>query len=96
VSAGALHIERFPLHERGRVGFCVLTLLMNRVRCCGKGRRRIEDVVARVLKLAAQHRQIDVEQAPLPRAHLAGDNHGLGVGAIHQRYDRPRHLVDMR
>jgi hypothetical protein len=43
---------------------------------------RIEDTVARVLKLAAQHRQIDVEQAPLPLAHLAGDNHGLDVGAI--------------
>jgi hypothetical protein len=96
VSAGALHIERFPSHERGQVGFCVLTLLMNCVSCCGTGRRRIEDVVARVLKLAAQHRQIDVEQAPLPRAHLASDNHGLDVGAIHQRYGRPRHLVDRR
>jgi hypothetical protein len=45
---------------------------------------RIEDVVARVLKLAAQHRQIDVEQTPLPLAHLAGNDHGLDIGAIHQ------------
>src|SRR5882672_6670274 len=39
--------------------------------------RGVEDEVARSLKLAAQRRQIDIKQPPLPLAHFAGDDHGL-------------------
>jgi hypothetical protein len=45
--------------------------------------RRREDIVARGIELLAQMRQIDVEQLSLPLAHLARDDHGLDVGAIH-------------
>src|SRR5256885_12148126 len=55
-----------------------------------------EDVVARVLELPAQMVQIDIEQLPLPFAHLARDDHGLDVGAVHQRDDRSRHIVERR
>src|SRR5258708_26224691 len=48
--------------------------------------RRGEDVVARVLELPAQIVQVDVEQLPLPLAHLARDAHRLDVRAVHQRY----------
>ena len=41
-------------------------------------------------------RQIDVEQLALPFAHLARDDDGLDIGAIHQRHHRPRHLVERR
>src|SRR5712691_1002336 len=58
--------------------------------------RRGEDVVARVLKLPPQPRQIDVEQLAFPFAHLARDDDRLDVGAIHQRYHRARHLVERR
>src|SRR5207247_5031913 len=44
--------------------------------------RRGEDVVARILELLAQARNIDVEQLSLPLAHLARDDHRLDVGAI--------------
>ena len=57
---------------------------------------RGEDMVARVLELPAQVRKIDVEQLALPLAHLAGDDHRLDVGAVHQRDHRPRHLVERR
>src|SRR5882757_693635 len=33
---------------------------------------RLEDVIARRLELPAQRRQIDIEQLPVPLAHLAG------------------------
>jgi len=55
-----------------------------------------EDVVARGLELLTQPVQIDVEQMPLPLAHLAGDDHGLDVGAIHQRHHSAGHLVQRR
>src|SRR5882762_9162076 len=44
--------------------------------------RRLEQEVARSLELPAKVRQIDVDQLPLPLAHLAGDDHGLDVGAV--------------
>jgi len=40
--------------------------------------------------------QVHVEQLPLPLAHLARNDHGFDVGAVHQRYDRPRHVVERR
>src|SRR3989454_363884 len=43
-----------------------------------------------------QVRQIDVEQLSLPLAHLACDDHGLDVSAVHQRDDRSRHVVERR
>jgi hypothetical protein len=55
-----------------------------------------EEVVAGVLEVAPQPVQIDVEQAALPLAHLAGDDHGLDVGAIHQRDHRSGHVVERR
>src|SRR5947207_12454425 len=55
-----------------------------------------EDEVARTLELPAQMVQIDIEQLPLPLAHLARDDHRLDVGAVHQRDDRPRHVVERR
>src|SRR5215831_7351561 len=58
--------------------------------------RRGEDVIARGFQLPTQMRQIDVEELPLPFAHLAGDDHGLDIGAVHQRHDRTRHLVERR
>src|SRR6267378_4366433 len=58
--------------------------------------RRGEDIVARVLELAAQIVQVDVEQLPLPLAHLARDDDGLDVGAVHQRHYGPRHVVERR
>src|SRR5206468_9090130 len=58
--------------------------------------RRVEDEVARSLELAAQTRQVDVEQPPLPLANLARDDHGLDVGAVHQRDDRAGHIVQRR
>src|SRR5712664_1072509 len=58
--------------------------------------RRGEDMVARVLELLAQPGQIDLEQLPLPLAQLAGDDDRLDVGAIHQGYDGPRHLIERR
>src|SRR6267142_4341888 len=45
--------------------------------------RRSEDVVARVLELPSQTVHIDVEQLPLPFAHLARNDHRLDVGAVH-------------
>jgi len=53
-------------------------------------------LVAGVLELPAQMPQIDIEEPPLPLAHLAGHDHGLDVGAVHQRDDRPRHVVEGR
>jgi hypothetical protein len=58
--------------------------------------RSREEVVARGLDLLTQPVQIDVEQLPLPLAHLAGDDHGLDIGAIHQGNDRAGHLVRRR
>src|SRR5256885_11889190 len=55
-----------------------------------------EDVVARVLELPAQVVQVDIEQLPLPLAYLARDDHRLDVGAVHQRDDRSRHVVERR
>src|SRR5437667_8564336 len=55
-----------------------------------------EDSVARILELPAQVVKVDVEQLPLPLAHLARDDHRLDVGAVHQGYDRPRHVVERR
>src|SRR5439155_1032600 len=40
--------------------------------------------------------QIDIEQPPLPLTDLARNDHGLDVRAVHQRDDRPRHLVERR
>src|SRR5262249_40945658 len=58
--------------------------------------RRLEDVVARCFELLAQLGQIEVEQPPLPFAHLARNDHGLYVGSVHERYDRARHVIDRR
>ena len=55
-----------------------------------------KDIVARGLKLLTQPREIDVEQLTLPLAHLARDDHGLNVGAFHQRNDRAGYLVERR
>src|SRR5205823_13252386 len=55
-----------------------------------------EDEVARALELPAQMVQVDVEQLPLPLAHLARDDHGLDVAAVHQGDDRSRHVVERR
>ena len=57
---------------------------------------RREDIVARSLELPAQVGKVHVEQFPFPLAHLARDHHGLDVRAIHQRYDRTRHLIERR
>src|SRR4051794_27018053 len=53
-----------------------------------------EDVVARSLELRAQRVQVNIEQPALPFAHLAADDHGLDVAAIHHLNDRARHMVD--
>src|SRR5690349_4936109 len=57
---------------------------------------RGEKKVARGLDLLQQPPQIDIEQLSPPLAHLARDDHGLDVGAVHQRYDRARNLVERR
>jgi len=56
--------------------------------------RLLEDVVARVLELIAQAREVDVEQLALPLAHLAGDDDRLDVGALHQRHDRAGYVIE--
>src|SRR5215813_3996862 len=56
--------------------------------------RRAEDEVARLLELAAQPPQIDVEQLALPLAHLAGHDHGLDIAALHHLHDSTRYVVD--
>src|SRR6266850_5893547 len=57
---------------------------------------RGEDVVARILELAAQVVQVDVEELSFPLAHLARHDHGLDIGAVHQRHDGARHVVERR
>src|SRR5215510_14537369 len=56
--------------------------------------RRAEDEVARVLQFAAQPAQVYVEQLSFPFAHLAGDDHGLDIAALHHLHDSTRYVVD--
>src|SRR3954470_6921520 len=58
--------------------------------------RSREQEVPGGFELVTQVVEVDVEQLALPLAHLAGDDHGLDVGAIHQGYDRAGHLVERR
>ena len=58
--------------------------------------RGLEDEVARVLELPAQPAQVDVEEPPVPLAHLARDDHGFDVAALHQRHHGARHVVERR
>src|SRR5262245_29481230 len=56
--------------------------------------RRFEAEVARLLELPTQPAHVDVEQLSFPLAHLAGDDHGFDIAALHHLHDSTRYVVD--